>query len=153
MPAGRPTKYKKEFNEQAEGLALLGLTDKEIAKFFKIDEKTLNTWKHKHVEFLQSLTRGKTQADIPVVKSLRKRALGYDYKETTIVRKAIVQEGEDAHDSQLEQVEIRETTKHLAPDVPAQLSWLSNRQRGKWSKNPTEKDSTLEDFSFKVTFE
>lgn len=35
--AGRPTKYKKEYDDQAFKLCLLGATDKEIADFFEVN--------------------------------------------------------------------------------------------------------------------
>lgn len=36
MPAGRPTKFKPEFAEQARKLAALGATDREAAEFFAL---------------------------------------------------------------------------------------------------------------------
>ena len=44
-PGGRPTKYKPEYAEQVYKLALEGFTDKKIAEFFKVDERTINNWK------------------------------------------------------------------------------------------------------------
>jgi len=49
---GRPTKYKKEYDEQVYKFALLGLTDVEMADVLGVDEKTFNTWKTKHPTFL-----------------------------------------------------------------------------------------------------
>ncbi len=76
--AGRPTKYKDEYIEQAYKLALLGATDKQMCDYFNVDEKTFNNWKHKHPEFFQSLKKGKEEADFNVVKSLYKKACGDD---------------------------------------------------------------------------
>ena len=36
MPAGRPSKFKDEYIEQARKLAALGATDQEIADFFEM---------------------------------------------------------------------------------------------------------------------
>ena len=76
--AGRPTKYKDEYAEQAYKLALLGATDKQMCEYFEVDERSFNNWKLKHFEFFQSLKKGKEIADFEVVKSLYKKACGDD---------------------------------------------------------------------------
>jgi len=67
MAGGRPTKYKKEFAEQARKLCLKGFTDAEMADFFCVQEQTINNWKIAHVEFLESLKAGKRYSDDKVV--------------------------------------------------------------------------------------
>ena len=57
--AGRPTNYKKEYDEQAYKLCLLGATDKEMADFFNVKEQTINNWKKNHPSFFESIKRGK----------------------------------------------------------------------------------------------
>jgi len=79
---GRKTDYKEEYSNQVIKLCLLGATDKEIADFFGVSEKTLNTWKKKYPEFLQSLKKGKDVADANVASKLYNRAIGYDGKAT-----------------------------------------------------------------------
>ena len=56
---GRPTEYKELFNEQVFEMALLGLSDVQMSNIIGISEVTFNAWKHKHPEFLKSLTQGK----------------------------------------------------------------------------------------------
>ncbi len=70
--------------EQACKLCKLGLTDKEIAKFFEVSEQTLNAWKQQHPEFLESLKGGKTLADAEVASKLFHRATGYEHPDTDI---------------------------------------------------------------------
>ena len=48
---GRQSLYDPSMNEQARKLALLGLTDGEIAEFFGVDESTINNWKISHPAF------------------------------------------------------------------------------------------------------
>jgi hypothetical protein len=118
--AGRPTKYKQEYNEQAYELCLLGYTDKELAGFFDTSEVTLNAWKKKYPEFLKSLREGKDVADGKVAKSFYKRALGYKYDEIT-------------KEPDKEKLKVTKViTKEQAPDAGAALSWLKNRQPDKW---------------------
>jgi transposase len=52
---GRPTKYKPAYCKQAKALTKLGATEREVAEFFDVDERTLNRWKHTHPKFCQSL--------------------------------------------------------------------------------------------------
>jgi len=74
---GRPSKYEKINLKQVESLASLGLMDEEIALVMDISERTLNYYKKKP-EFLQSLKKGKTKADIQIVKSLYDKAKSGD---------------------------------------------------------------------------
>lgn len=111
---GRPTKYKEEYAEQARKLCNLGATDIKLADFFGISEKTLNTWKFKHPEFLQSLKLGKDVPDDNVKRSLYDRAMGY----TCLEAKHHVVNGE-----------LIETMveKHYPPDPTSMIFWLKNR--------------------------
>lgn len=118
---GRPTKYQAAYAEQAFKLTLLGATDKELADFFEVSEQTLNAWKHEHPRFLESLKKGKDQADATVAESLYKRALGYSHKAVKI--------GTNASTGQSVTVPY---TEHYPPDTTAAIFWLKNRQKGRW---------------------
>ena len=118
---GRPTKYKEEFNEQAYSLALLGLTDKQIAKFFKIDETTFYKWKKKYEQFGKSLEEGKDVADIKVTKSLFKRATG-----------CVANEEKQERDESGNIIKTITVTKEVLPDVAAITMWLKNRRPDQW---------------------
>lgn len=131
MGAGRPTKYKDEYNEQAYKLCLLGATDKELANFFSIKESTLNLWK-KHEEFMESLKRGKEEADATVAQKLYHRAIGYNCKAT----KFATYEGRIT--------DSEEYTEHHPPDTTAAIFWLKNRQPTKWrDKQEIEQNTKL----------
>ncbi len=116
---GRPTSYRKEYAEQARKLCLLGYTDVELADFFQVSERTLNTWKKDFPEFLQSTKRGKDIADADVAEKLYKRALGYTHKSVKIFN----------NDGVPLKVEY---TEHYPPDTQAASLWLRNRQPNKW---------------------
>lgn len=117
--AGRPSAYKPEFSEQARKLCLLGATDVKMAEFFGVCEKTLNTWKAKYPEFLQSITQGKEAADAEIAESLFHRAKGYSHPEV--------------HVSNYQgAVTLTPLTKHYPPDTPAASLWLRNRQPRLW---------------------
>ena len=116
---GRPSKFKPEYVEQARKLTQLGATDREVAKFFNVSEQTLNTWKHVHLEFLESLKLGKETADRRVEQSLYRRAVGYSYDAVKIMG----YEGEYTHVPYVE---------HLPPDTTACIFWLKSRRREQW---------------------
>jgi len=116
---GRPTKYDPAYCEQAEKLAKLGATDKEIADFFEVSEQTLNAWKHAHPEFLESLKKGKEIADAEVASKLFHRATGYEHEEVHVSN----YQGE---------ITLTPLVKHYPPDTTAAIFWLKNRQRTKW---------------------
>lgn len=78
MPAGRPTKFKKEYIEQVYNLCLLGKTNEEISEIFEVSTVTLHAWMNQHPEFLNALKRGKGIADCEVVNALRSKALSGD---------------------------------------------------------------------------
>ena len=116
---GRPTDYKLSFNKLAFRYCLLGATDKDLAKFFLVTEKTINNWKHDHPKFLQSVIAGKDEADAKVAESMYKRAIGYKHREDKIFCSG-------------GKIVIQRTTKHYPPDEGACLNWLKNRQPDKW---------------------
>lgn len=116
---GRPTKYQDKYAEQVYKLCLLGLTDKELADFFEVDESTVNNWKLQHPDFLESIKKGKGYADAHVADRLYQRAMGYEHDEDQIFQ----YQGEPV---------VVPTKKHYAPDTAAGIFWLKNRQPSKW---------------------
>lgn len=119
----RPSKYTEDMPEQAEKLCKLGATDKELADFFNVSESTLNRWKEDHPEFWESIKKGKLLADAEVADKLFKRATGYSHRAVKIFNN----QGEVITEPYIE---------HYPPDTVAAIFWLTNRQRGKWSRSP-----------------
>jgi hypothetical protein len=117
----RPTDYKEEYCEQVEKLCKLGAIDKEIADFFGIAESTLNLWKGKHPQFMESIKRGKMLADANVADRLFQRAMGYQHQAVKIVA-----------DAKSKEEHVVPYTEHYAPDTTACIFWLKNRQPEKW---------------------
>ena len=116
---GRPTEYREDYNEQVTKLCRLGATDKEIADFFNVSEKTINTWKEKHPQFLQSIKEGKEISDMEVANSLYQRAKGYEQE----VVKVFQFQGEPI---------IVPVIEKVAPDTGAAMAWLKNRRPKEW---------------------
>lgn len=120
---GRPRIYEGGYNasfaELGRRLALLGLTDEEMASVMGVSDAKLNAWKNEHPEFLDSLNEGKAYADAHVADRLLQRAMGYEHDEVDI---RVV-------DKEIVQTKIR---KFYPPDTAACIFWLKNRQREKW---------------------
>ena len=116
---GRPSDYKKEYNDLAFKYCLMGATDVRLAEFFGVTEKTINNWKIDFPYFVQSIKRGKHEADAEVVNSLYGRAKGYEYTE---VRDEVSGQG----------VKKVTTKKQMAGDTTAMIFWLKNRQPKQW---------------------
>jgi hypothetical protein len=125
---GRPTKYKEAFNDQVFEMALLGLSDSQMANIIGITEQTFNNWKTEHPMFFESLTQGKENADGKVARAMYKRALGL-----TIIEEALTKDGQ-----------VVQLRKELPPDTPAAKHWLANRQRKLWANNGESTFNTTE---------
>ncbi|GAB4038644.1 helix-turn-helix domain-containing protein [Spirosoma jeollabukense] len=134
-PRGAPTKYKPEFAEQARKYCLLeGATDEELAANFGVTIRTLDNWKNKYPDFLRGVLEGKKVADANVAEGFYKRAVGYEYTETTFEKvddKKMLEATPDALIT-TDAYKKKIVTKHLPPDAGAALNWLKNRQPAKW---------------------
>lgn len=114
MKTGRPRKITNHIARKIFLLAGYGLTDVQLADVFDINPDTIAEVK-KNAEFSESLKRSKDKADLAVVNSLYKRAIGYEYEEEYANKDGAVM-----------------CKKVMHPDVTACIFWLKNRQRADW---------------------
>lgn len=98
------------------GWARSGLTDEQLAHNMGIAVSTLYEWKKKYSEISESLKSNKEIADVAVENALYKRAIGYQYTETT------------KEDGKV----VKTVVKEVVPDTTAQIFWLKNRQPERW---------------------
>jgi len=132
---GRPPKYDPALCPRAYKLALLGMTDVEIAEQFAIHPDTLSAWKREHPAFFEAIESGKGPADALVAASLFNRATG-QVKVPAV--KIFMPPGatEPVYAPYVE---------HFPPDPQAGRLWLMNRQPGKWrERREVEVTGTLE---------
>jgi hypothetical protein len=73
--------YDPSFAQEALVLCAEGYTDLMLAEHFGVNERTINKWKAKYVEFRASLKIGKDQTDDAVERAVVKGITGY-YAET-----------------------------------------------------------------------
>ena len=115
-----------------------GLTDEQIARNMGIATSTLYNWKRDHVEIMEALKKGKEVVDIEVENALFKRAMGYEYEETT--EEAVFNKAT----KEWEMVVTRKQRKTVPPDVTAQIFWLKNRLPDKWrDKKAVDMEATV----------
>ena len=119
-PNGRPTKYKKDFDQQVMLACRLGATDLDLAALLRVDVATIYRWRLKHETFCEAIKKGKEIADQEIAKSLYQRAKGYKHQDDKIFCNSA---GE---------VTVQSTTKHYPPDTVAAIFWLCNRQKEMW---------------------
>lgn len=122
-PGGRPSAYKKEYAGIAYRHCLLGATDADLAAAFNVQESTINNWKQEFPEFLESIKRGKLEADADIAESLFKRAKGFHTKAVKIFA---------ADGKTFEHV----YQEYYPPETAAAIFWLKNRQPARFRQNP-----------------
>lgn len=129
-------KYTEWITEEGllkiEGWARDGLTDKQIAENMGVAYSTFRDWIKRFPALSAPLKRGKEVIDRQVENALLKRALGYEYVETT---KELTDLGLTV---------TKQVTKQVAPDTTAQIFWLKNRKPQEWrDKKETEVTGNL----------
>lgn len=120
LSLGRPTLYEPEYHvEQAENLALLGLTNEELAHAFSIDDITWLRWLSRYPDLRRALARGRDIADGKVAAATFKAATGWSHDAVKIMQ----HEGTPI---------VVPYTERFPPDAKLAQLWLLNRGRSKW---------------------
>lgn len=130
MPRGKYSRYRKTYAKKAYNLCREhGFTESQLAEVFDVSEQTINVWKHKHPKFVESIRSGRDDYDsVLVEKSLRRRALGYEYKEITREMRGAI----DVNTGEGKLSITKEVTKEVIGSVEAERLWLINRQPERW---------------------
>lgn len=112
-----------------DGLLLLaawardGLSDEQIAHNCGCASSTFYEWKLRFPEIAEALKKNKEIADIEVENALHRRAVGYEVTEESV---------EIAGNRR----KVKQSVRHIAPDVAACIVWLKNRKPDKWRDRP-----------------
>ncbi len=126
----RRTLYDPRKLELVEAWARNGLTHEEIAANLGIGVRTLYDWQREHEDFADALASGREVADLLVENALFRRAVGFQYDETTRETRLNPQTGN------YELFTTKIVTKTVAPDVAAAVQWLTNRKPDVWRREP-----------------
>lgn len=120
--AGRPTKYRGNATDTyTRKLALLGLTNEEIAAQLDINTETLYAWVKQYPTFSNALHAGKVEADAEIASSLYEKAAGL--AQTIELNEVLDSNGE---------VRLLKKVRKHAPDTAAAFIWLKNRNPNRW---------------------
>jgi hypothetical protein len=129
---GRPTLYRSDYCELARNYCLLGATNAELAGFFGVSARTIDSWIAAQPEFAAAVKEGRVQADLRVARCLYERAVGYEQK----VERTILHQGRERT--------LTDTVRH-PPDTRACMFWLRNRQPQAWGGRPAAaQDNTID---------
>ncbi|MBO7411533.1 MAG: hypothetical protein J6T92_06365 [Ottowia sp.] len=118
-PPNKKDKWRSEIPQQAREFALLGITDREMAGHFGVDETTFSRWKKMHPELAEALDGGRDGANAKVAASLYQRAVGF----TETIQEIKLVMGEP---------QVVEYKRYFPPEVQAQIFWLKNRRPDLW---------------------
>lgn len=124
-------KFTKVELKRVYRLALLGMTNQEIAEHIGVDQSQFAAWMRVdsanaayRPELKETLLLAREDANAIVAQRLYERAKGFKHKET----KFFVIDGE---------IVERETTKRYAPDTQAAMYILNNRRPDQWKNRNT----------------
>ncbi len=126
------TIYSDDLIPLAKAMAAVGATQREIAEYFEVDERTLRRWAIQHPAFAAELKTGNEVADDRVQMSLYRRAVGYSFDAEKLFH----------YEGGVTRVPVVE---HVPPDTTACIFWLKNRRRQQWrDKQEVEHSGTID---------
>lgn len=160
---GRKNKYETRvvpfFDDIKKWLAN-GATERQIAENLGIAYSTFNDYKVKYPELMELLEKGRTSLVGELRGALIKKAMGFDYTESKIVKEhidlpdvmkaALLENGfseKEIEQSQLIRTEI--ANKHALPDVAALNLALKNYDKNNWANEPALLDLKKEELELK----
>ena len=123
-----------------KGWARDGLTDEQIAHNMGIRRTTLTDWQKRFPVISATLKAGKAPVDIEVENALLKRALGFQYDETTTdIEEYPTSQTDDEGNLIVREIRKTRTVRRTAlPDTTAMIFWLKNRRPDRWRDKPIE---------------
>lgn len=113
MPAGQPGKYTTHVQPYLDKISRWikeGDTETIIARRLGIGNASWYNYKNEHPELVQAVVAGDQDFGLEIRDALRKRAIGYEYEETT----ERYERGPNGN-----KISTSTTKKHVAPDVGA----------------------------------
>lgn len=123
--------------DEIEQWAGMGLSEAQIAFNLSISRASLENYKKKSIDILNSLKRGKSKADFKVENALYKKATGCIVKKVSVQKCKDIYYDKEGRKCQRERLETVAYDEEIPPDVQAIKFWLINRKKDKWKDNPT----------------
>ena len=135
-----PTKYsifRERYGLEAlRRLAEEGQSDEEIATSLCLELSVFRLWRKKYPEFDEAIRLGRSESDITVIKSLYKKATGYNVslKKTYKLKRVEFDPDTGKKLREYEELATGIDESHIPPDLKAETFWLTNRQGERWSE-------------------
>lgn len=132
------TPYNEDIHPMLiQSLLQNGLTLEQVAEKLDITTVTLLHWRQKYPSVKEAVIKGREPVDANVVAALYKSAMGYTYKETILEPAKLTKKQIEAREKMknpppIPMVRKRAITKHISPNVIAQIFWLKNRLPEEW---------------------
>lgn len=118
---GRPSQVDVIDRDEVTRLCMLGLTNRQLAQFYDVNETTIDRWIADNESFERAVKDGRVHADANVAKALYQRAIGCSH--------------DDEYISTYQGVPVVvPTKKHYPPDPNAAFKWLSVRRKEHWAE-------------------
>lgn len=123
------TQIKPRFSDISDWLKS-GATEKQIAFNLGISYSTFNKYKSEKTEFAEFLKTGRQTLVMQLRGALVKKALGFDYVETSETKER------DAETGEMKVVKSETKVKYAQPDVAALNLCLKNYDADNWANDP-----------------
>lgn len=119
--SGVQGRYIKAFDRRANGYALLGHTNEEIAELLGVDASTFDRWIVENPSLALALRKARNDAYVGLVRSMHRAGNGYTLRDRRTKTNA-----------KGEVIEIIDQKRHIPPNVNAAALILTNRQGDRW---------------------
>lgn len=116
-----PAPYRYEYAEEARKLALMRLSDEELARHFEVSPETFRDWLASEPDLARAVRYGRKLGDAEVVDAFHRNATGYSHEAVKVMKPA----GQD------QPVSVP-YIKHYPPNTAAGKFWLCNRLPQQW---------------------
>ena len=114
--------------DEIENLIAAGYTEAGVARMFGVSPRAFSEYKKSHTALLARIQDGKRRGVAEVAQAIFKRAKGYEIKESQ------VNQLRDATGKRIIRLEVRETNRHIPPDIRAATYWLSKVDPKHWGE-------------------
>lgn len=135
MSANKYSRWLEQYGlEELRRLAEAGLCEEDIAIRCGLKLPTFRAWRKKHPEFSEAIMLGRREADLGVVKSLYKKAIGYNValKKTYKLKRIDFDPDTGKKIREYEELATGIDESHVPADLRAETFWLKNRQGDRW---------------------
>ena len=137
MSSDRYTLWLERYGlELLRRLAEDGFGEEEIAARCGLDLKTFRSWRKKYSDFSGALELGRAESDLAVIRSLYKKATGYNValKKTYKLKRVDFDPDTGKKLREYEELATGIDESHVPADLRAETFWLKNRQSDRWGE-------------------